>query len=326
MLIKRRDALLALASVTAGAGVLAQSPAYPSKPVRWVLGYPPGGGSDFVARQIAQVMSKGLGQPLVIDNRPGAATIIAAEIVSKAAADGYTIFSGDNGSLVFNPSLYEKLPYNPTRDLMPVGLFARFHLLLVVSEKSAYKDARSLIADLKKKGSESSYGSPGPGSPHHLATELFKGAAELQSLHVPYKGAGPAITNLIGGQFDFMFLDLAAGLPQIKGGKIRALAVASPARIAALPSVPTLQELGYRGFEASAWQGLVVPTGTPADIVARLGRELALAMKDEELRAKLAEAGVDVLASTPDEFKSYIAAETKKWEALIKLRGISLKI
>jgi len=158
-----------------------------------------------------------------------------------------------------------------------------------------------------------------------LATELFKQAADIQALHVPYRGAGPAVTDLIGGQLEFMFLDLAAGLPQIKGGKVRALAVASPSRIQALPSVPTLDELGFKGFEASAWQGLVVPVGTPADIVNRLSRELGGAMKDEDLRGRLTEAGVDVLSGTPDEFKRHIAAESKKWEALIKPRGITLK-
>lgn len=319
-------ALLATGAATAASGTgFAQEAGFPSKPLRWLLGYPPGGGSDFVARQIGEVLSKRLGQPLVVDNRPGAATIIAADLAAKAPADGYTVFTGDNGSMVFNQHLYEKLPYDPAKDFAPVGLFGKFHMLLVVPETSPYRDARELVADMKRRNGQLAYGSPGPGSPHHLAMELFQQAAAAEALHVPYKGAGPAITDLISGMIAFMFLDMAAGLPQIKGGKVRPLAVASLARLKSLPNVPTLDELGFKRFEAYAWQGLVVPAATPRPVIAKLNHELSATLKNDELRAKLTDAGVDPLVSTPEEFRKFMQEENTKWGALIKEKGIRLK-
>ena len=315
--------LTAFALALACSALHAQS--YPTKPIRLIVPYPPGGGTDFFARTISAKLSDNLGQQVVVENRPGAATIIGAEAVAKSAPDGYTVLLGDTSTFAVNPTLYKKLPYDPLKSFEPISLTGRFALLLVVHPSVQANSVAELIAAAKAKPGTLNYASPGPGSPHHLAMVLFLQRTGITMAHVPYKGAGPAVQDLLGGQIPTMFLDLAAGAPQIKGGKIRALGVASPKRIAALPDLATLAESGVPGFEAWAWQGLVAPAGTPPEIVAKLGAEYARAIGDPGIRQKIVEAGVDPLQSSPQEFADYIRSEQDKWAKVIKDGNITVE-
>jgi tripartite-type tricarboxylate transporter receptor subunit TctC len=302
-----------------------QAQSYPAKPIRLIVPYPPGGGTDFFARTVSAKLSDNLGQQVVVENRPGAATIIGAEAVAKSAPDGYTILLGDTATFAVNPALYKKLPYDPLKSFEPISLTGRFALLLVVHPSVQANSVAELIALAKAKPGTLNYASPGPGSPHHLAMVLFTQRTGINLVHVPYKGAGPAIQDLLGGQIPTMFLDLAAGAPQIKGGKIRALGVASPKRIAALSDLPTLAESGLPGFEAWAWQGLVAPAGTPPEVVAKLGAEYARAIGDPGIRQKIVDAGVDPLQSSPREFTDYIRSEQEKWAKVVKDGNITVE-
>ena len=252
-----RRALAGLALAAALSPSFAQAQAWPAKPIRWVVAYPAGGGSDFLARQLAPQLGKQLGQALVIDNRPGAAGIIGTDNAAKSPPDGYTIVTGDNGAMVFHEAMYRKIPYAPG-DLAPVGFMARFPLIIAVNPNAGFASGRQLLDDLKKNPGKFSYASPGIGSPHHLAMELLKSRTQSFVVHVPYRGTALAVQDVIAGQVPMMVLDTAAGLPQIRAGKVKALAVMSKKRIAALPDVPTLDELGVKDFEVAAWQGLFV--------------------------------------------------------------------
>ncbi len=316
MLQSVRAAAVVIASMLAAFAVHAQ--VYPAKPLRLIVPYPAGGGTDFFARAVGAQLSVQLGQPVVVENRPGAATIIGAEAVAKSAPDGYTLLLGDTATYAVNPSLYKKLPYDPGKDLAPVTMTGRFALLLVVNPgKMPASSVKELVEEAKKAPAKFDYASPGPGSPHHLAMEMFKQRTGTQFNHVPYKGAGPAIQDLLGGQIPLMFLDLAAGAPQIKAGKLKALAVASDKRIAALPDLPTVAESGIPGFEAWAWQALAVPIGTPREIVARLNAEFRKAVGVPVLRQKLIDAGIDPLQSSPEDASAYIRSEALKWSKVI---------
>ena len=316
MLQSVRAAAVVIASMLAAFAAHAQ--VYPAKPLRLIVPYPAGGGTDFFARAVGAQLSVQLGQPVVVENRPGAATIIGAEAVAKSAPDGYTLLLGDTATYAVNPSLYKKLPYDPGQDLAPVTMTGRFALLLVVNPgKMPANSVKELVEEAKKAPAKFDYASPGPGSPHHLAMEMFKQRTGTQFNHVPYKGAGPAIQDLLGGQIPLMFLDLAAGAPQIKAGKLKALAVASDKRIAALPDLPTVAESGIPGFEAWAWQALAVPIGTPREIVARLNAEFRKAVGVPELRQKLIDAGIDPLQSSPEDASAYIRSEALKWSKVI---------
>ena len=316
MLQSVRAAAVVIASMLAAFAAHAQ--VYPAKPLRLIVPYPAGGGTDFFARAVGAQLSVQLGQPVVVENRPGAATIIGAEAVAKSAPDGYTLLLGDTATYAVNPSLYKKLPYDPGKDLAPVTMTGRFALLLVVNPgKMPASSVKELVEEAKKAPAKFDYASPGPGSPHHLAMEMFKQRTGTQFTHVPYKGAGPAIQDLLGGQIPLMFLDLAAGAPQIKAGKLKALAVASDKRIAALPDLPTVAESGIPGFEAWAWQALAVPIGTPREIVARLNAEFRKAVGVPELRQKLIDAGIDPLQSSPEDASAYIRSEALKWSKVI---------
>ncbi len=316
--------VLALAAAFASPAAHAQ--VYPAKPVRLIVPYPAGGGTDFFARAVGAQLSQQLGQQIVVENRPGAATIIGAEAAAKSAPDGYTLLLGDTATFAVNPTLYKKLPYDPLKDLAPVTLTGRFALLLVVNpSKLKATSVKELVEEAKKAPGTIDYASPGPGSPHHLAMEMFKQRTGTQFTHVPYKGSGPAIQDLLGGQIPLMFLDLAAGAPQIKSGKIKALAVASDKRISALPDLPTVAESGVPGFEAWAWQALAVPAGTPKDIVAKLNAEYRKAISMPELHQKLIDAGIDPLQSSPEDASAYIRSETLKWAKVISEGKITVE-
>lgn len=320
-LLNRRLLGLTLAGALAAPG-LAFADTWPSKPVRWVVAYPAGGGSDFLARQLAPQLGKQLGQTIVIDNRPGAAGIIGTDNAAKSAPDGYTIVTGDNGAMVFHSAMYKKLPYDP-KDLAPVGFMARFPLILAVNPNAGFASGKQLLDDIKKNPGKYSYASPGVGSPHHLAMELLKDRTKSFVVHVPYRGTALAVQDVISGQVPMMVLDTAAGLPQIRGGKVKALAVMSKKRIPSLPDVPTLDELGVKDFEVTAWQGLFVPKGTPADITTRLTAEMTKAITTPEVKAKLEDFGLEVTPSDGPALASFLQKETAFWHALIKERNLS---
>lgn len=302
----------------------AQGQSYPAKPIRWVVGYPAGGGTDFLARSVAAQMSQQIGQQVLVDNRPGAGAIIASEHVARSPADGYTLFSADNGVLVYNPALYKKLPYDPAKDFSFIGLMARSPLIIAAAPNAGIKDAKALLEELKRNPGKWSYASPGAGSPHHLAMELVKSAAHLFVLHIPYKGGAPALQDLMGGQVPLMMLDLPTGIGAVKAGKVVPLIALSGQRIAQLPEVPTMKELGYPSVEAYAWQGMVVPAGTPKDVQAKLASSMQQALSTEAVKKKLYEAAWDPVPSDGNQMQAYAASETRLWHQLIKDRGISL--
>ena len=331
---QRRALLLRATHLLCGAGVLAtgllpsalHAQAWPNKPVRWVVAYPAGGGSDFLARQIAPQLSKQLGQTIIIDNRPGAAGLIGTDNAAKSPPDGYTIVTGDNGAIVFATAMYKKVPYDPA-ELVPIGFMARFPLILAVNPNAGFTSAKQLNDELKKNPGKYSYASPGVGSPHHLAMELLKDRTNTFAVHVPYRGTAMAVPDVIGGQVPMMVLDTAAGLPQIKAGKVKALAVMSLKRIPSLPDVPTLDELGraygLQGFDVSAWQALFVPKGTPPEIAARLSSETAKAINTPDVRARLEDFGLEVAPSDGPTLGAFVKKETAFWHALIKDRKLS---
>jgi tripartite-type tricarboxylate transporter receptor subunit TctC len=302
----------------------ARAQAFPNKPIRWIVPYPPGGGSDFLARTVGAQLSTQLGQPVVIENRPGAATAIGAQEVQRAAADGYTVGSADNATLVFNSALYPKLSYDPAQ-LAPLGLMARFPLILVTHPSLGFKTARELFEAARKAPGKFSYASVGAGSPHHLAFELLKERTQTFIVHVPYRGAAPAVQDVLGNQVPMMMIDTAVGLPHIRAGRLVPLGVASKARLASLPDVPTFEEQGIKDTEMFAWQGLVAPQGLPADISARLSGELQKALAVPEVARKLTDFGLEVTPSTPQQMASYMQAEIQRWHALIKARGLRLE-
>jgi tripartite-type tricarboxylate transporter receptor subunit TctC len=320
-LLRRATAFTCLAGAVL-APVAVQAQAWPSKPIRWVVAYPAGGGSDFLARQLAPQLGKQLGQTIVIDNRPGAAGMIGTDNAAKSPPDGYTIVTGDNGAMVFHTAMYKKVPYDP-QDLAPVGFMARFPLILAVNPNAGFSSAKQLLDELKKNPGKYSYASPGVGSPHHLAMELLKDRTKTFVVHVPYRGTALAVQDVIGGQVPMMVLDTAAGLPQIKSGKVKALAVMSPKRIASLPDVPTLDEIGVKGFDVTAWQGLFVPKGTPPGIVARLTAEMNKAIASPDVKPKLEDFGLEVVPTDGPALAAFITKETAFWHALIKERKLS---
>ncbi len=308
----------------AASGAMAQAQTYPSKPIRWIVPYAAGGGSDFLARSISQVMSTQIGQSILVDNKPGGNTAIGASEVARATADGYTVLSADNGTLVYNPVLYKTLSYSPTKDLAPVTLMGRFPMILVVGPGITVKDAKDFIAQAKAKPGGLNYASAGAGSPHHLAMELLKSEAGLFMVHAPYRGAAPALADVAGGQVPAMMVDLAAGAGFIKGGKVKALAVANATRLPQLPDVPTFAELGYKNVEAAALVGMVVPAATPPEVVAALNKQVVAAINDPAVHKRLEDFGVEPVGSTPAQFAELLRIETVRWQKLIRELKITL--
>jgi len=315
---------LAASALVIWTGVATAAESYPSKPIRWIVPYAVGGGSDFLARTIGAQLSEIVKQPVVVDNKPGGNTAIGAVETARAAPDGYTVLSADNGTLVFNPALYKNLSYNPSRDLAPVTLMGKFPMILIVGPNTEFKDAKDFIAKVKSRPGKYSYASAGAGSPHHLAMELLKERTGMRMLHIAYRGAAPALVDVAGGQLPAMMTDLAAGNAFIKGGKVRALAVANPTRLAQLPDVPTFAELGIKDVEASAQVGMVVPANTPPDIVAALQKQVAAAIKTPAVNKKLVDFGIEPVGSTPQEYAALIKSESELWQKLIRDLKITL--
>lgn len=314
-------ALLAAPLALAGTGA-ALAQALPNKPIRWIVPYPAGGGSDFLARTIGQTLAQQTGVQVIVDNKPGANTAIGAAETARAPADGTTVLSADNGTMVFNPALYAKLSYS-TKDLAPVTLMGRFPMILVVSPGSGITSARDFI-DKAKAGAGLHYGSAGAGSPHHLAMELLKVEAGLKLSHVPYKGAAPALQDLAGGQVAAMMVDLAAGNAFIKGGKVKPLAVAHASRLPQLPEVPTFAELGIKNVEAAALVGMVVPAATPPEAVAALNKAVVAAIKEPAVTKRLTEFGVEPVGSSAAQYADLLRSETARWHKLIRDLKITL--
>jgi tripartite-type tricarboxylate transporter receptor subunit TctC len=316
--IHRSLALLTFAATAASAQT------YPVRPIEWVVPYPAGGGSDVVARALTETMGKALGQPIVINNKPGAATNIGADYVAHAKPDGYTVLTGDTATLAANPALYSKLNYSAEKDLTPVGLLARFPMILVVNPSVPAKNLAEFTAWAKTQKSGVSYATPGAGSPHHLATELFRGKTGLNLVHVPYRGAAPAVQDVAGGQVPFMFVDTASGMAFINAGRLRAIGIASPQRVKNFESIATLNDQGLKGFEAYAWQGLAAPMGTPADVIVRLNKSLVEALESTPVKARFQVLGLEPTPSSPAQMASYAKAEREKWAQVIRESGIKL--
>jgi tripartite-type tricarboxylate transporter receptor subunit TctC len=319
--ISRRGALaFAVAAAALPASVLAQD----SRPIEWVVGYAAGGGSDAVARTVAEAMGKTLGQPIVINNKPGAATNIAAAYVANARDNGHVLFTADFATLAANPWLFPKLPYNAEKDFIPVGMLARFPLLLVVSPNVPAKNFKEFVAWIKAQPGPVSYASAGVGSPHHLATELLRERAGLKLQHVAYRGAAPAVQDLLGGQIPFGLIDTASVQQYVATGKLRALGVASPARLATMPEIPTIAEQGVADFAAYAWQGLVVPAGTPAETVARYSKALQAALESTPVKARFQALGLEGMPGTPQQMTAYARQERDRWGKLVQSAGIKM--
>jgi tripartite-type tricarboxylate transporter receptor subunit TctC len=320
--MQRRHFLAASAATLASPFALAQS--WPDQPIRWIVPYPPGGGTDVIARSVAEAMRPSLGQQILVDNRPGAATNIGGELVAHAKPDGYTVMSADNAILAFNEHLFGKLPFNPEKDFSYLGAIGRFPLALVVNPSFPAKNLQEFIAYAKANPGRINYASPGNGSPHHLAMELFKNKTGTFITHIPYRGMAPALQDVMGGQIPCMFLDLAGGLSVMQAGKVRVLAIGSAKRAPALPEVPTLAEAGVPGVEVYAFQGVLGPAGLPEAIVARFNGELnkALASADVQKRAK--DFGMEMLSGTPAQFKAMARAEAKRWGPIIQAAGVKL--
>lgn len=295
----------------------AQLAAYPSKPIRLVVPFTPGGSTDILARAIGQELTRAWGQSVIIDNVPGAGGAIGADKVAKSPADGYTLLMGHIGTLAVNPSLYPKLPYNPVKDFAPVAWVARVPNVLVVNPAVPAKTLKELVALAKARPGQLNYGSGGNGSAANLATEYFKLQTGTSLLHIPYRGTAPAVTDLMGGQIQLLFTGAPAVIGQLKNGQLRALAVSSPQRLDALPDVPTVAESGYPGFEADQWYGVVAPAGTPDAIIRRLNAQINLALKSDELRNRLTAEGAVATPGTPEAFGQLILAEIARWKPVI---------
>ena len=294
-----------------------------SRPIEWVVGYAAGGGSDVVARTVGDAMGKSLGQAIVINNKPGAATNIAAGYVANSKDNGHVMLSADFATLAVNPWLFAKLPYDPVKDFQPVGMLARFPMLLVISPNVPAKNLTEFVAWAKANGPVT-YASAGVGSPHHLAAELFRERTGLRLQHAPYRGAAPAVQDLLGGQIPFGFIDTASVQQYIASGKLRALGVASPARLATMPEVPTFNEQGIKDFTAYAWQGLVVPTGTSPQVISKLSKALQEALNSTQVKARFQALALESMPGTQQQMTAYVEAERERWGKVIKANSIRL--
>lgn len=311
---------LAAAFIVVAAPLALGQATYPTKPVRIVVPFPPGGTTDIIARATAQKLSEAWGQQVIVDNRPGAAGNIGAELVAKSAPDGYTFLMGTVGTHAINPSLYAKMPYDHVKAFAPVILVAGVPNVLVVNPELPVKTVPELIAYAKANPGKLNFASSGSGTSIHLSGELFKTMTGVQMTHVPYKGSAPALTDLIGGQVQLMFDNLPSSLAFIKAGKLRALAVTSTTRAAALPDVPTVADF-VPGFEASSWFGLLAPAGTPPTIIDKVNGEVAKWLTTPEAKEKLTSQGANVAGGTPQDFAKHIQAETAKWAKVVKESG-----
>lgn len=317
-----RRLALAMASTLIAGSAFAQ--AWPAKPIRLVVPFPPGGGTDIIARETSQRVAAATGWTFVIDNKPGAGGNLGVDAVAKAPADGYTIVIGQTSNLAINPTLYAKMPYDSQKDLAPIVLVANAPLVMVTGMNTPYKTLADAVNAAKAKPGQVNFASPGNGTVAHLTSELFQKAAGIKTQHVPYKGAAQALTDVISGTVELYMSSVPTLLGQIKQGKLRPLAVTSAKRVDDLPNVPTINESGYKGFDAVTWFGLLAPAGTPRDVIARLNTEFNKALAVAELRKKLGDEGADPAGGTPEQFAALIRDEIPRWGRVVKDSGAKI--
>jgi tripartite-type tricarboxylate transporter receptor subunit TctC len=318
--------LIALAAtIVVGTGLAAHAQSYPSRPVTLVLGFAPGGPSDVMARVFSRKLEQVLGQPIVIENRTGAGGNIAGEMVARAAPDGYTILLANSGILAANAQLYKRTGFDAEKDFAPITRVGAQANVLVINPSVPAKTLKELVAHARANPGKLSYASGGHGSSPHLAAELLNAEAKINLVHVPYKGTGPALQDIIAGHVQMMFSSVSPAKPHMDSGKLRALAVTTLTRTALLPDVPAVAELGYPGFEAVAWHALVAPEKTPKDVLAKLHSAFMTTFKDEAVSKQLTSLGLDILLTTPDELAAYIKVEIPKWAKIIQASGAKLE-
>ena len=317
-----RRALLALAlagAAFAPQAVLAQ--AWPAKPIKVIVNFPPGGAADQLARMVGQPLSEALGQPVIIENRGGAGGNIGGDAVAKSPADGYTLLMSSGGMVSINPHLYTRMPFDPAKDIVPVASVARVAVYLITKPDLPAKNVAEFVSYLKANPGKTSFGSPGNGSSPHLAAEMFKSMSGTYAVHVPYRGGGPALQDLLGGQFDFWF-DPGVGLPHVRTGKLKLLAIGSPKRSPLFPDVPTMDEAGLKGFDADSYFGLYAPAGTPDAVVSRVNAEVNKILATASIKERIVALGGEAAPGTPAEFGARAAIDSKRFGDLIKTRGI----
>ena len=317
-----RSALLLFLLLGAACGFVHAQDAYPSKPIRLILPFPPGGGTDILGRLVAERLVARLGQPVVIDNRGGAGGNLGAEAAAHSAPDGYTLLLAAT-TLAISPSLYKKLAYDPVKDLAPIGLVATVPNVMITHPSVPAKTLQEFIALAKSRPGELNFGSGGNGTSNHLGGELFNMVAGVKLVHIPYKGVNLAMNDALAGNIQLVVIGIPAAAPQIKSGKLRALAVIAPQRSAALPDVPTVAEAGLPNFDVTTWYGLLAPAATPRPIIARLNAELVRVMQAPDLKERLAGMGIDPLTSSPEEFATYIGQEIAKWGDVVRKARLS---
>jgi tripartite-type tricarboxylate transporter receptor subunit TctC len=313
-----------VACVLLAFSALAGAQDYPTRPIRLIVPFPPGGGNDTVARAIAQQASPALGQPIVVDNRPGAGGIVGAELAAKAPADGYTLFLGGVGSHAVNPNLHSKLPYDPVKDFAPITLLASAPSVLVVNPSVPARSFAEFTAYARANPGKLNFASNGNGSSAQLAAVMYESMAGVRMVHVPYKGLGPALTDLLSGRVQLMFSSIVAIVPHIQAGKLRALAVTSRRRSALLPGLPTIAESGFPGYEAGSWYGILAPAGTPRAIIERLHDELVKALRQPAVSQRLSAEGAEIIGGTPEEFAAHIGAEKERMGKALRDAGIPM--
>jgi tripartite-type tricarboxylate transporter receptor subunit TctC len=321
---KNATALIAALAAVLALSLAAPAAEYPSRPVTLVVAFPPGGPSDVLARIVGKRLNEILHQPFIIENRPGSGGNIAAEEVARATPDGYTLLMGNNSILATNAALYKKLSYDPQKDFIPISLIGTQANILVVNPSVPANSMAELIALAKASPGQLNFASSGFGAAAHLAGELFKTEAKIDIVHVPYKGAAPALQDVMAGHVQMMFATSASVIGLIRNNRVRALAVTTLKRTALLPDIPTVDELGIKGFDATTWHGLVAPTGTPKEIIDTLNFGVIEALKDPATQKALVNLGVDIVADSPKEFESYIQAEIPKWTAVVKQSGAQI--
>lgn len=315
--------VFAFAAGSIAIGASAQQ-TYPNKPIRLVVPFPPGGGPDIIARLVANKLQATAKWNVVIDNRPGAGGNIGVDLVAKSPSDGYTLVIGQTSNLAVNPTLYKKLPYQPLKDLAPITTLATAPLVLVVAANSPYKTLADVVAAAKAKPDQVTFASPGNGTVAHLTGEMLQKAAGIKLQHVPYKGISGALTDLLGGQVQLYMSSVPSAMSSIKNGKIRAIAVTSAQRAVDLPQVPTINESGYKGFDAITWFGLLAPAGTPGPVIARLNSEVNKALQSNEVKEKISAEGGDAQGSTPDAFLALMKSDLVKWGQIVKDSGATI--
>jgi tripartite-type tricarboxylate transporter receptor subunit TctC len=316
-------AMAALVGMAVAAPARAAEP-YPSKPIRLVVPFAPGGGTDIIARLIAQSLGESWGHTVVVDNRTGAGGVIGVQLVAKGIPDGYTMLLASNGPLTYLPALSSKLPYDPERELAPISLVAGQPFVVTASNASGIGSIKDLIAQAKSRPGKIGYASGGPGGASHLGTELLKMLAGIEMLHVPYKGTGPGLTAVLSGEVQLVLVGISSAIPHVKAGRAKALAVTTAARSPALPDVPTVAEAGVAGYEFDVWYGMLYPAGAPQAIVTKAAAEIARLSKQPAVRERFAAGGMDAMSNTPQEFAALIRKDAAKWKKVVSAANIRI--